>query len=86
MSNRTCHTCANRWKTIDDTPCRTCLGEDGLPHWQAACTVVPAQAGPNVFHTELALLSWNGFNVQGDRASIAEVKRLVEFESARRIK
>ncbi len=34
---------------------------------------------------EQSMLSWNGFQVHGDRASIAEVKRLVEFEAARRI-
>jgi hypothetical protein len=28
-------------------------------------------------------LSWNGFNVYGDKKSIEEVKRIVEFEIAR---
>lgn len=30
-------------------------------------------------------LSWRGFNVRGDAASIKEVKRLVEFEAARAV-
>jgi hypothetical protein len=29
-------------------------------------------------------LSWNDFNVRGDAASIREVRRLVEFEAARK--
>lgn len=30
-------------------------------------------------------ISWNGFNVVGSQESIAEVRRLIEFESARKI-
>lgn len=31
-------------------------------------------------------ISWNGFNVVGSKESIAEVRRLVEFEAARKLK
>lgn len=54
-------------------------GDGGVMVADVLCKHAPIQYAPN------AGLSWNGNNVSGDAKSIAEVRRLVDFEAARKV-
>jgi hypothetical protein len=47
------------------------------------CPALPH--GERAGHDSQSGISWDGFNVRGDAASIREVKRLIEFAAARAV-
>lgn len=56
---------------------------DGLVH--ALVRFADVQESVVACHDPQGGISWDGFSVRGDAASIREVKRLIEFAAARKL-